>query len=179
MRDAIPQAIRLQDYRPPAFLISNVALDVDIQEGAATVHATLKIARNAARNEAGLPLVLDGRGLELLSVAIDGRALDAGEYAVSPDSLTLERVPDAFTLETVVRFDPWKNTELVGLYAFRHGLVTQCEAEGFRHITYFVDRPDVMAAYVVTLCGDKERFPRLLANGNLVLRRQGDRKSVV
>jgi aminopeptidase N len=173
MRDATPQAIRLQDYRPPAFLISKVALDVDIQEGAATVHATLKLTRNAARNEAGLPLVLDGRGLELVSVALDGRALAAGEFTASPDSLTIEQVPDAFTLETVVRFDPWKNTELVGLYATRHGLVTQCEAEGFRHITYFIDRPDVMATYVVTLCADKERFPRLLANGNLVLRGQG------
>ena len=172
MRDANPQAIRLQDYKPPAFLVSKVALDVDIEQDQVTVHATLKVSRNAAR-EAGLPFVLDGEELELLSIALDGRALSEGEYRASPGSLVLEAVPDAFTLETVVRFDPWRNTKLVGLYATRHGLVTQCEAEGFRHITYFVDRPDVMATYVVTICGDKERFPRLLANGNLVLRGQG------
>ena len=173
MRDATPQTIRLQDYRPPAFLISRVALDVDVQDGQVSVHSTLKLARNAARAEAGLPLVLDGRGLELVSVSLDGRALGAPEYTLSPDTLTIGSVPDAFTLETVVRFDPWKNTKLEGLYATQHGLVTQCESEGFRRITYFLDRPDVMTTYVVTICADKERFPRLLANGNLVLRGQG------
>src|SRR5436190_8093530 len=173
MRDAPPQAIRLQDYKPPAFLVSKVALDVDIQEGQATVHATLKVERNAARAEGDLPLVLDGDALELLSVSLDGRTLAAGEYEISPGHLTIRVVPQAFTLETVVRFDPWKNTSLEGLYAGQSGLVTQCEAEGFRRITYFVDRPDVMATYVVTICADKERFPRLLANGNLSLRGQG------
>ena len=173
MRDATPQTIRLQDYKPPAFLISKVALDVDIQEGQATVRASLKVSRNAARGEQGLPLVLDGEDLELVSISIDGRALPAEEYVAGPENLTIERVPDAFTLEIVVRFDPWKNTKLEGLYATQHGLVTQCEAEGFRHITYFIDRPDVMATYVVTICADKDRFPRLLANGNLVLRGSG------
>jgi aminopeptidase N len=172
MRDASP-AIRLQDYAPPAFLVSKVTLDVDIDEGRAIVHSALQLTRNAARSDAGLPLVLDGRGLELLSVSIDGRALAAEEYALAAESLTIAKVPDAFTVETVVRFDPWKNTKLEGLYATQHGLVTQCEAEGFRRITYFPDRPDVMAPYRVTICADKERFPRLLANGNLSLRGQG------
>jgi aminopeptidase N len=173
MRDAAPHAIRLQDYKPPAFLITKVVLDVDIQEGQATVHSVLKLERNAARAEADLPLVLDGDALELLSVSIDGRALAAGEYELAPGTLSIATVPQAFTLETVVRFDPWKNTSLEGLYATQSGLVTQCEAEGFRRITYFIDRPDVMAPYVVTICADKERFPRLLANGNLALRGQG------
>src|SRR4029078_8806971 len=170
MRDAPPQAIRLQDYKPPAFLVSKVALDVDIQEGQATVHATLKVERNAARAAGDLPPVLARDALarraaaasELLSVPLDGRALAAGEYEVSPGHLTIRVVPQAFTLETVVRFDPWKNTSLEGLYAGQSGVVTQCEAEGFRRITYFIDRPDVMATYVVTICADKERFPRLL-----------------
>src|SRR5207244_1398531 len=113
-------------------------------------------ARNPARSEAGLPLVLEGEDLELLSVAIDANAISTADFALSPGHLTIARVPDAFTLQTVVRFDPWKNTKLEGLYATRHGLVTQCEAEGFRHITYFIDRPDVMATYVVTICADKE-----------------------
>src|SRR5688500_9824320 len=173
MRDATPQTIHLKDYTPPAFLISTVALDVDIREAQATVHATLRIARNPAHGVEGGPLVLDGHDIELVSAAIDGRSLAAAEYRVEEGRLVIDRAPSAFTLETVVRFDPWKNTQLEGLYATRSGLVTQCEAEGFRRITYFIDRPDVMATYVVTLCADKERFPRLLANGNLVLRGSG------
>src|SRR2546426_9182514 len=174
MRDAAPQVINLSDYTPPAFLISTVSLDVDIRQGAATVRATLKLARNAARNAPAEPLVLDGENLDLVSVALDGRALAAGEYRVDESHLTLAAVPDAFTLETVVRFDPWKNTKLEGLYATKNGLVTQCEAEGFRRITYFIDRPDVMATYAVRLCADKAQFPRLLANGNLVSAGEGE-----
>jgi aminopeptidase N len=174
MRDATPQAINLNEYQPPAFSISNVDLDVDIRPGQATVHATLKLTRNSARNTPHEPLVLEGADLELLSVSIDARVLPESEYRVDASHLTIANVPDAFTLETVVRFDPWKNTKLVGLYATKDGLVTQCEAEGFRHITYFVDRPDVMAKYAVTLCASRERFPNLLANGNLVANGRGE-----
>ena len=174
MRDATPQTINLKDYLPPAFLISTVALDVDIREGQATVHAILKLSRNPARPGAAEPLVLDGKDLELVSVALDGRALAASEYRADEAHLTIAAVPESFTLETVVRFDPWKNTKLEGLYATKAGLVTQCEAEGFRRITYFIDRPDVMAKYAVTLCADKARFPRLLANGNLVAQGDGE-----
>jgi aminopeptidase N len=174
MRDAAPQSINLKDYTPPPFLISAVELDVDILEGQATVHATLKVARNAARSTPNEPLVLDGEGLELVSVSLDGRVLAPGEYRVDSSHLTVAQAPEAFTLETVSRFDPWKNTKLVGLYPTKAGLVTQCEAEGFRHITWFVDRPDVMARYAVTLCADKARFPHLLANGNLVAQDDGD-----
>ena len=175
MRDAVPQAIRLQDYTPPAFLISDVALDVDLREGEALVRATLSIARNAAHPTPNAPLVLDGENLELVSVAIDGRTLAADGYKADARSLTIASVPaGTFKLQTVVRFDPWKNTRLEGLYATKAGLVTQCEAEGFRHITYFADRPDVMAKYVVTICGDAARFPHLLANGNLVKQGEGE-----
>ena len=172
MRDATPQTIKLGDYTPPAFLISTVSLDVDVREGAATVRATLRLERNAAHAGADAPLVLEGENLELLSVALDGRALARDEYRVDASHLAITRPPAAFTLQTTVRYDPWKNTKLEGLYATKDGLVTQCEAEGFRRITYFIDRPDVMARYTVTLCADKARFPRLLANGNLV--EQGD-----
>ena len=154
MRDAAPQVINLKDYRPPAFLISTVALDVDIQPARATIRAALKCSRNAVRNAPGEPLVLDGQDLELLSVSIDGRALAESEYRTDEAHLTIAQVPQSFTLETVVRLDPWKNTKLEGLYATKAGLVTQCEAEGFRRITYFIDRPDVMATYAVTLCAD-------------------------
>ncbi len=172
MRDAIPQSIRLQDYSPPPFLISSVDLDVDIRQGAAVVRATLRLSRNPASGSMDEALVLEGVELELLSVRLDGRELEPSEYRRDESRLSLARVPDRFTLETVVRFDPWQNTKLEGLYATANGLVTQCEAEGFRRITYFIDRPDVMATYGVTICADKAAFPRLLANGNLVS--QGD-----
>jgi aminopeptidase N len=173
MRDATPQTIRLQDYTPPAFLVSTVELDVDIREAQATVRSTLKLSRNPAHPHSGAPLVLDGREIELVSVAVDGRMLDAADYRVDENHLVIAQVPDAFSLQTVVRFDPWKNTKLEGLYATKSGLVTQCEAEGFRRITYFIDRPDVMTTYAVTLCAARARFPRLLANGNLVAQGEG------
>ncbi|MBC8022492.1 MAG: aminopeptidase N [Burkholderiales bacterium] len=173
MRDAAPLVINLKDYTPPAFLISTIALDVDIRQAQVTVRSTLRIARNAARGTPGAPLVLDGEALDLVSVAIDARALPPSEFVVDESHLTIAKVPEAFTLETVVRFDPWKNTALEGLYATRNGLVTQCEAQGFRRITYFIDRPDVMSTYAVTLCADAAGFPRLLANGNLVAQGSG------
>jgi len=172
MREASP-TIHLRDYTPPAFRVETVALEVDVRDGQVTVRATLRLERNAAHPGAEGPLVLDGDDLELLSASVDGRTLEPSEYRVDGHHLTIARVPAAFSLETVVRFDPWKNTQLEGLYATKAGLVTQCEAEGFRRITYFVDRPDVMARYAVTLCADKQRFPRLLANGNLVEQGEG------
>jgi aminopeptidase N len=174
MRDAAPQTILLRDYTPPAFLISSVALDVDVREAQATVRATLNVARNTARQGAGEPLVLDGEDLETLAVRLDGLELGGDAFKVEGSRLTIAAVPESFTLETVVRFDPWKNTKLEGLYATKAGLVTQCEAEGFRRITWFIDRPDVMARYAVTLCAEKTRFPRLLANGNLVAQGEGE-----
>jgi aminopeptidase N len=172
MRDAAP-VINLKDYTPPAFLISTIALDVDIRQGQVTVRSSLKLSRNTAHGNAGEPLVLDGKELDLVSVSIDGRALQPSEFAADESHLTIAKVPDAFSLDIVVRFDPWKNTKLEGLYATKNGLVTQCEAEGFRRITYFIDRPDVMSTYAVTLCADAAQFPRLLANGNLVAQGPG------
>jgi aminopeptidase N len=172
MRDPALQAIRLADYKPPAFLVSSVDLEVDIRAGEVTVRSTLAIRRNVQADRG--PLRLDGRVLELLSLAIDGRRLAKSEYTLDDARLAIPEVPDAFSLESVVRFDPWKNTELAGFFASAGGLFTQCEAEGFRRITYFPDRPDVMASYVVTICAERTTFPRLLANGNLVGNGEGE-----
>jgi len=161
MREPTPRTIHLKDYTPPAFLISHVELDVDIREDHALVRARLLVKRNAGPG----PLVLDGDELELVSVAVNGKP---AAHSVAPDRLTVPDVPDAFTLETVTRIVPQKNTELEGLYATQHGFVTQCEAEGFRRITWFVDRPDNMARYVVTVHAAKAQYPVLLSNGNLV-----------
>ena len=168
MRDPAPTPILLKDYSPPAFRIPRVTLDVDVRAGEVLVRATLAIERNPDAPTAGAPLVLDGEGIETVSVAIDGVKLATSGYAIDSEHLTIAGVPAAFTLETIVRFDPWRNTLLEGLYATKDGLVTQCEAQGFRHITWFMDRPDVMSTYTVTLHADKARFPHLLANGNLL-----------
>jgi len=162
-----PTTIYLKDYRPPAFLISTVDLDIDLQDDFAQVHARLVVSRNPEITSRSEPLVLDGDELELESVAIDGRALSAEQYKLDDEHLTIAQVPDAFTLETVVRIHPRQNTQLMGLYASKDGYFTQCEAEGFRRITFFIDRPDVMARYTTTIHADLLRYPALLSNGNL------------
>jgi aminopeptidase N len=168
MRDPVPTTVHLTDYAPPAFLIRTVDLDVVLHDEHAEVRARLALERNPATRDPAAPLALDGDELELVSVAIDGRALAASGYALAPERLTIPGVPDAFTLETVVRIAPRKNTKLMGLYASKDGFFTQCEAEGFRRITFFLDRPDVMARYTTTIRADKARYPVLLSNGNLV-----------
>jgi aminopeptidase N len=168
MREPQPTTIHLKDYTPPPFLIDAVALDVDIREKDALVTARLKVRRNPRAADPRAPLALDGDALELLSVALDGVQLRGNQYALDPTRLQIDAVPAAFTLETVSRIVPQENTRLEGLYASKSGFVTQCEAEGFRRISWFPDRPDVLARYVTTVHADKARYPVLLSNGNRV-----------
>ena len=168
MREPAPKTIYLKDYTPPAFLISSIALDVDIRDDHALVRANLEIARNPKAAGAGAPLLLDGEEVELVSVALDGRTLAPGEFVLCEESLGIAAVPERFTLETVSRIRPQQNTRLEGLYASSNGFFTQCEAQGFRRITWFIDRPDVMARYTNTIHAERERYPVLLSNGNLV-----------
>ena len=168
MRDAQPRTIYLKDYQPPAYLIDRVTLDVDIRAEDTIVRATLSVRRNPAGAQAGAPLELHGDEVEFVSASLDGALLRANQYAVSDEQLTIADVPERFTLETVSRILPQKNSRLEGLYATRSGFATQCEAEGFRRITWFIDRPDVMATYRTTVRADKTRYPVLLSNGNLV-----------
>ena len=158
----------LKDYAPPAYLVSRIDLDIQIKDGHTTVGATLAINRNAPSSAAAVPLVLNGDELQLESVWLDGRKLSDGEYSLSAHELTVHEPPARFVLETHVRIDPDHNTRLMGLYSSANGYFTQCEAEGFRRITFFPDRPDVMARYTTTIHADKNRFPILLSNGNLV-----------
>ena len=161
MKTDTPQTIYLKDYTPPAFLVDSVDLDFVIEGGGTTVTTTLAMRRNPAI--AAQPLVLDGEELKTLSVAVDGEKVS---FSATPNTLTIADVPDAFTLQTVVRIEPDANTGLSGLYRSHDGYFTQCEAQGFRRITWFLDRPDVMSTYTVTLHADKAKFPVLLANGN-------------
>ena len=168
MREPQPQTIYLKDYSPPPFLVEHVALDVDIRADDTLVSAELQVRRNPRTADPRAPLALDGDELELLSVSIDGVMLRANQYSLEPERLVIRDVPDAFRLATMTRIVPHKNTKLEGLYATKNGFVTQCEAQGFRRITWFTDRPDVMARYTVTVHADKDAYPVLLSNGNLV-----------
>jgi aminopeptidase N len=160
MREPQTKAIHLKDYAPPAFRVETVELDVDIREDHALVRAKLGLKRNAPG-----ALVLDGDEVELVSVAVNGKA---ARHEVTPETLTVHDVPDAFVLETLSRIVPQQNTKLEGLYATKNGFVTQCEAQGLRRITWFIDRPDVMARYTATVRADRAKYPVLLSNGNLV-----------
>ncbi|MFA6264970.1 MAG: aminopeptidase N [Pseudolabrys sp.] len=167
MRTDTAPLIRLQDYRPPDWLVETVHLDVSLHPSATKVRATLALTPNPATAPA--PLVLDGDGLTLVSLKRDGRLLPPESYIAAPDKLTIPQPPNGpFTLEIETLVDPTANTQLSGLYRSSGTWCTQCEAEGFRRITYFPDRPDVMAVYTTRIEADKAQAPVLLANGNLV-----------
>ena len=163
MRTENAQPVRLSEYRPPAFLIDEVSLDIALALNATRVKARLVIRRNGDHAE---PLRLNGERLKPVSVAVDGRTLGPGEHTIDEAWLTIPHVPGAFILETEVEIDPAANTALEGLYVSGGRFCTQCEAEGFRKITWFADRPDVMARYTVRLEAPLA-FGRLLSNGNL------------
>ena len=167
MTNDTPKTIHLSDYQPPAFLVEKVALEFDLEPEDTRVLARLSLRRNPAHGHAGAPLRLEGEGMELVSLALDGRQMEAAEYAVDAAGLSLAKVPDAFELAVVTRIAPAANTKLEGLYQSSGIFCTQCEAEGFRRITYFPDRPDVMTTYRVTVRADKAACPVLLSNGNL------------
>jgi len=158
--------VRREDYAPPPYRIRHVELGFDLDPAKTIVASRLHLER-AAGTAAGTPLALDGEGLNLLRVMSDGASVS---FRHEGDKLVIDQPPadEAFVLEIRATCAPDRNTALSGLYASGSGLFTQCEAEGFRRITYFLDRPDVMATYRVTLRADRTRYPVLLANGNLV-----------
>ncbi len=166
MRHPSTAAIRLADYRPADFAIDSVELDFSLHNTNTRVVARLALRRNPA-GEADAPLVLDGDDLTLVGVALDGRALGPGDYEATPDSLKLESVPDGpFVLEIETQVNPSANTQLSGLYRSGSAYCTQCEAEGFRRITYFLDRPDVLSVYTTRIEAEKSEAAILLSNGN-------------
>jgi aminopeptidase N len=170
LKEAQPRAIKLSEYTPPAFLIDSTELRFDLGDGVTEVTSTLTVRRNPETAERPSELVLDGDELDLVSVELDGEPLSTNAYAVDEASLRIADVPDAFTVRTVTRIRPEENTALEGLYRSGGMYCTQCEAEGFRRITYYLDRPDVMARFRTTIVGDGERLPIMLSNGNEVAR---------
>jgi aminopeptidase N len=167
MRTDTAQPIRLKDYRPPDWLVEAVSLDVSLHPTATKVRATIALKPNPQTTAA--PLILDGDGLSLVSLKLDGAALPADSYVATSNGLTIAQPPARpFTLEIETVVDPSANTQLSGLYRSSGTYCTQCEAEGFRRITYFPDRPDVMAVYTARIEADKTEAAALLSNGNLV-----------
>ena len=170
MREGSPQVTRREDYAPPAFWIDTVDLQFDLDPAKTRVLNRMRLRRNA--DVPAQPLRLDGEALNLARVLVNGQGTS---FRMDGDTLVLESLPEGhepFDLEIFSTCAPAKNTELSGLYVSEDTFFTQCEAEGFRRITWFLDRPDVMASYTVTLRADKRKYPVLLSNGNLV--EQGD-----
>ncbi|EAT11820.1 aminopeptidase N [Bermanella marisrubri] len=164
MKDAQPKAIYLKDYEAPKFTVLHTALTFLIEEEATEVHSLLSI-----QGEAAGELKLNGQALELVSVELDGGALSEGsDFSVDDDFLVIHQIPAHCKVAIKTRIKPQENTALEGLYKSAGMYCTQCEAEGFRRITYFLDRPDVMSIYDVTIIADKSKYPVLLSNGNLV-----------
>lgn len=164
MRTDTPQPVRLSDYRPFPYQIETTALVFQLEPAATRVRATLAVRRNGAAAE---PLFLHGERLKLISAAIDGEVLSANQFSLDGEGLTIHQVPDAFVLTTEVEIDPSANKALMGLYMSGGRFCTQCEAEGFRTITFFPDRPDVLSRYTVRIEAD-QAFAHLLSNGNLI-----------
>ena len=156
----------LSEYRAPAWRIVHAELHFELDADTTEVVSRLHLQPDPA--QIGAPLVLDGADLELLSIALDDAPLDAARYCIETDSLTVIGIDKACVLETRVRIAPSRNTQLQGLYRSGDTLLTQCEAEGFRRITWFIDRPDVMPTWRIALRAERARYPVLLANGNPV-----------
>ena len=164
-----PQPVYLSDYQPPAYRVTHTELTFDLDPAATRVKARLLIERHPEA-DAKAPLALNGEQLKLISLAIDATPLDAAAYELDDEVLRIAQVPERFVLESEVEIAPQENTALEGLYQSNGMYCTQCEAEGFRRITFYPDRPDVMATFKVTVIGDQQQEPILLANGNPIER---------
>jgi aminopeptidase N len=162
------KAIHRKDYQPWSWVLESAELHFDIRETHTSVHSRLLVHRNPnGLHDKGIDL--DGKDLELVSLVMDGEKLAGADFTIRGEQLRIHRVPDSCVIETEVRIHPADNMALEGLYASGDFLMTQCEAEGFRKITWFPDRPDVMTQYSVTIEADRARYPVLLSNGNCVL----------
>ncbi len=170
MTSKLPNSvIHLKDYLPPAFSVQKIELCFDLKPNHTRVISTIQFKRNPAR-EAGLPLELQGSDLKLISLQIDNQVLSEEQYIISDEMLIIPDVVDEFVFQAEVEIDPANNTSLEGLYRSNTMFCTQCEAEGFRKITYYPDRPDVMAAFTTKVIADKDEYPVLLSNGNPIER---------
>ncbi|MEC7220380.1 MAG: aminopeptidase N, partial [SAR324 cluster bacterium] len=166
MSAATRQPIRLKDYKVPPYLIPNTKLRFELGEESTEVQSILTLQRNPLAKEEDRLLRLHGEGIELLELKLNGTVLRVADYQKDEEFLTIENFPDEGELSIRTRIRPQDNTTLEGLYKSNELFCTQCEAEGFRHITYFLDRPDVLSRYTTTIVSDQQAYPTLLSNGN-------------
>lgn len=166
MLEDVPQMVYLKDYEAPVYLIDEIDLNIDLHDDVTFVSSHMRIRHNRLSKNPHKDLLLNGEELTLESIKLDGQPLPSSQYKITEHTLTIFNVPDQFELDIVVKIYPQKNTALQGLYRSRNTYCTQCEPEGFRHITYFMDRPDVLSRYITTISADKTKFPYLLSNGN-------------
>ena len=165
--DPKSNALNRNDYRPSEYKIPKTDLHIDLDETETIVTSKLTIEEHPDFAGKASPLILDGKDLKLMSVKINGKELDRQDYTVNKDHLTIKRPPSgSFELEIQNEIDPKNNTALEGIYQSGDLICSQCEAQGFRHITYFLDRPDVLSRFTTTIEADKEQFPIILSNGN-------------
>lgn len=172
MTNAKPTAIRLCDYKPTNYVFGHVNLSFDLYDDHTMVKTIISCGRNPKALSFVPQLKLHGEDLELLYIAIDGVPVADDVFSVDAQYLTINELPEEFTLETHVRIKPQQNTQLSGLYTSGGNFCTQCEAQGFRRITYFYDRPDVMTRFTTCISADKDKYPLLLSNGNLIEEQQ-------
>ena len=163
MKEGQPQAVYLKDYTPPPYLITHVHLEFVLEEEFTLVTSRLDVMRNPQANEKTTTLVLDGEELKLNYIELDGGSLQANDFQQFDEVLHIFNVGEKFSLKIQTEITPQTNTSLEGLYKSSGNFCTQCEAQGFRKITYFLDRPDVMSVYTVRLQADKSRYPVLLS----------------
>ena len=162
-----PRRVFLKDYRPPSYWVPEITLEFDLDPKLTRVRSRISVQRNpeAAPQES---LFLNGHGLQLESVWLDGVPVDESGITLDEEGLRLSSLPESFELEVVNTLSPENNQDLQGMFVSSDSICTQCEAEGFRRITFFPDRPDVMTRFNVIVRADKQRYPVLLSNGNLI-----------
>ena len=165
--DAAPKPTLLEDYKVPDFIFDQVALDFELEPKATIVKSTLSVRRNPDGTKDAV-LMLDGEDITLRRVAVNGKKLARSDYRLTQTHLILSHLPERFTLEIETMCDPSANTKLMGLYVSGGRFCTQCEAEGFRRMTYYMDRPDVLSIFKVRITALKQDYPYLLANGNMI-----------
>lgn len=163
-----PVEIKRTNYRPPQFLIESVGLKFELDDNGSLVTSTLQLHRNKDTNASDRDLILHGENQELIKLSLNGKEIPKENFVVTPETLIIRNMPDQAELQVVTRIYPEKNTALSGLYRSRDTYCTQCEAEGFRRITYYLDRPDVLARFTTEIIADQSRYPIMLSNGNLI-----------
>ncbi|HTM63228.1 MAG TPA: aminopeptidase N [Gammaproteobacteria bacterium] len=162
-----PKTIHLSDYQPPAYFIDEIHMDFDLGDDETIVKSQMYVRRN--RHHEGVnELRLNGEDLIIQEIKLDGAVLEKSKYEITKEFLIIRNVPDMMTLEITTKIFPQKNTALSGLYRSSNTFCTQCEAEGFRRITYYPDQPDILAKFTVTIHADAKKYPHLLSNGNQI-----------